>query len=95
MEVKFYDIGSVDDSLFMYAVIVSEYDGKWIYCKHSERDTWEIPGGRRDSGEDILDTAKRELFEETGDPISYLLYRSCVRQTNTSQQRERNRQKGT
>lgn len=37
-----------------------------MFCKHRERDTYEIPGGHRESDEDILDTAKRELREETG-----------------------------
>lgn len=66
IKVEFEDMTTVEDSLFRYAVIVSRYHGKWIYCKHKERGTWEIPGGRREPGEPILDTAKRELFEETG-----------------------------
>lgn len=64
MQVKFYE--TVDDSLLQFAVIISRYNGKWVYCKHKERDTYEIPGGRREAGESILETAKRELYEETG-----------------------------
>lgn len=55
----------VADGLLRFAVIVSRYRGKWIYCRHKDRTTWEIPGGRREAGEAILDTAKRELYEET------------------------------
>lgn len=64
VEVKFYD--SVEDSLLKFAVIIAKSDGKWVFCKHRERDTFEVPGGHREIGEDILDTAKRELKEETG-----------------------------
>ena len=64
LEVKFYD--SVDDSLLKFAVIVSQGNGKWVFCKHKERDTYEVPGGHREAGESILETAKRELQEETG-----------------------------
>lgn len=63
IEVKFYD--EVEDSLLKFAVIISKYDGKWVFCKHKERDTYEVPGGHREAGENILDTAKRELNEET------------------------------
>lgn len=64
LEVKFYD--TVDDALLKFAVIISKSNGKWVMCKHKERDTYEVPGGHREDGEDILDTAKRELQEETG-----------------------------
>src|SRR5205814_7594440 len=32
----------------------------------AEKDLWEIPAGMLDAGEKPLDTAKRELLEETG-----------------------------
>ena len=64
VEVKFYD--SIDDSLLKFAVIITRNDGKWVFCKHRERDTLEVPGGHRENGETILETAKRELKEETG-----------------------------
>lgn len=64
VEVNFYD--SVDDRILKFAVIISKSEGKWVFCKHRERDTYEVPGGHRESGEKILDTAKRELKEETG-----------------------------
>lgn len=63
-EVRFYD--DVEDALLRFAVIISRADGRWVYCKHKERDTYENPGGHREEGESILETAKRELMEETG-----------------------------
>lgn len=62
--VKFYK--TADDSLLKFAVIVAQSNGKWVFCKHKERDTYECPGGHREAGEAIDDTAKRELCEETG-----------------------------
>jgi hypothetical protein len=33
LEVRFYEIGEIDDSLLKYAVIVSRYRGKWVFYK--------------------------------------------------------------
>lgn len=75
VEVKFYDY--VDDQLLKFAVIISKTNGKWVFCKHRERDTYEVPGGHRESGEDILTTAKRELQEETG-AVDFTIQAICV-----------------
>ena len=64
IEVRFYD--EIEDSLLKFAVIISKTNGKWVFCKHKERDTYEVPEGHRESGETIEETARRELREETG-----------------------------
>lgn len=64
VEVNFYE--KVEDSLLEFAVIISKSKGKWVFCKHKERDTYEVPGGHREPNETILETAERELLEETG-----------------------------
>ena len=64
VEVKFYE--KVEDNLLKFAVIIAKTNGKWVFCKHRDRDTYEVPGGHREAGEEILETAKRELKEETG-----------------------------
>lgn len=75
IEVKFYD--NIDDTLLKFAVIISKTNGKWVFCKHKERDTYEVPGGHREQDERILDTAKRELREETG-AIDFTIKPICV-----------------
>ena len=76
-EVNFYDLDTVDERLFTRAVIVCRYNNKWIYCKHKDRETWEIPGGHIEEGEDYLSAAKRELYEETG-ATEFDIYPVCV-----------------
>ncbi|WFD11376.1 NUDIX hydrolase [Tepidibacter hydrothermalis] len=65
-QVHFHTIGDVCDSKLEFGVIVAEFKDKWIFVRHRERDTWEIPGGHREKDENIDHTASRELFEETG-----------------------------
>lgn len=75
MEVKFYE--NVEDSLLKFAVILAKSGGKWVFCKHKERDTYECPGGHRELNETIEETAKRELFEETG-ALDFMIEPVCV-----------------
>jgi len=75
LEVNFYE--SVADELLKFAVILAKTEGKWVFCKHKERDTYELPGGHRESGETILEAAKRELIEETG-AIEFDIKPICV-----------------
>lgn len=64
LTVQFHE--KVEDSLLRFAVILARYQGRYIFCQHRERDTLEMPGGHRELSEAILDTARRELQEETG-----------------------------
>lgn len=64
MEIRFYD--QTLDSDLKVAVVAARADGKWLLCRHRERATWEFPGGHRETGEDVHETARRELWEETG-----------------------------
>lgn len=75
MQVKFYDI--VEDNLIKFSVIISRSNGKWVFCKHKARDTYECPGGRREYGESVLGCAKRELYEETG-AVDFDIIPICV-----------------
>lgn len=77
VEVHFYETQEVPDEKLKFAVILAKTDGKWIFCKHGARTTLECPGGHRESGETILETARRELYEETG-ALEFTLAPVCI-----------------
>ena len=35
-KVNFYD--SIDDSMLKFAVIIAKHNGKWVFCKHIEKE---------------------------------------------------------
>lgn len=66
VKINFYELNRIEDNKLLFAVIMTKFNGQWIYVRHKDRNTWEIPGGHREENENINDTASRELFEETG-----------------------------
>ena len=72
--VTFHKRQDIRDDLLEFAVIAARYQNHWVFCRHKARDTWEIPGGHRESNESIEDAALRELHEETGAAHANLQY---------------------
>ena len=75
MQVQFYE--EIEDQLLKFAVILSKYQNKWVFCKHKLRDTFEIPGGHREENENILDMqgiteAVSRYFYSNGDSFDGL-----------------------
>ncbi|MED1863834.1 NUDIX hydrolase [Fictibacillus nanhaiensis] len=53
-----------------YALIKCE--GKYLMCYNPLREQWELPAGKRESGEKPKECAVRELYEETGQRVTEL-----------------------
>ena len=66
LEVKLYNLGTIDEKEYTRVVCVCRYKDKWIFSKNNKRGGWEVPGGHIEEGEDWLTAAKREMYEETG-----------------------------
>jgi len=58
--------GSLEDAALTYVVLGASYRGQWIFVRHRERETWELPAGHIEPGESPDRAAVRELYEETG-----------------------------
>jgi len=58
--------GSLDNAELTYVVMGARYRGKWIFVRHRDRQSWELPAGHIEHGEDPDRAAQRELYEEAG-----------------------------
>ena len=69
-----YNINTFNN--YKYVVVLSEYNGKILLSRHKNRTTWETQGGHIENGEESIDAAKRELFEESG-AVDFDIYPLC------------------
>ena len=74
MEIKFYELDH--PAKLKYSVIVSKDTDGLVMVRHKKRDSWEIPGGHIEEGEEASAAAMRELEEEAG-AVEYFLRDVC------------------
>ncbi|MCK5136323.1 MAG: NUDIX domain-containing protein [Bacteroidales bacterium] len=66
--------GTIVGSKLTYVVIGAQYRGDWIFVRHQDRVTWEMPAGHIENDESAGQAAVRELFEEAGVVNSSLVH---------------------
>lgn len=53
-------------SAYQFAIIITRFEDHWVFVRHAERDSWELPAGHVENHETVYEAAHRELYEETG-----------------------------
>lgn len=72
IQVDFMPVPSAPDGQVGFAVIMARTACGWLFVRKKGSATWEIPGGHREPGEAVGQTAARELYEETGASASVM-----------------------
>ena len=68
--------GTIDENRLTYVVIGARYHHQWLFVRHRDRISWEMPAGHIEKGEPADEAAGRELREETG-AADFSLHHLC------------------
>jgi len=63
---RLFESGLLEDQKLTYVVMGARYQDKWIFVRHRDRKSWEMPAGHIEADESADRAAVRELFEEAG-----------------------------
>lgn len=66
ISIKLIESGTLMDHELTYVVMGARYRDQWIFVRHRERASWEMPAGHIEHGEAADKAAARELREECG-----------------------------
>ncbi len=66
LKVDFHPPDYYPECGFTYVIIGARYLNKWVFIKHKQRRSYELPAGHIHEEEDTDTAASRELEEETG-----------------------------
>ena len=74
VSVKLFSPGIIHQQQLTYVVMAARYQEEWIFVRHRDRSTWEVPAGHIEPGESADQAAVRELYEEAGVVRSHLVH---------------------
>jgi 8-oxo-dGTP diphosphatase len=72
VRVELMPVAEAPGDRLAFAVVMARTACGWFFVRKKSSATWEIPGGHREPGETVGQTAARELYEETGATASVM-----------------------
>ncbi|ANA82339.1 NUDIX domain-containing protein [Paenibacillus glucanolyticus] len=66
MNYSWHELYEIDRFTIKYVVLIAKSKSQFILIRNKNRTVWELPGGKIEQNEQLIEAASRELFEETG-----------------------------